>query len=107
MKEIKISIKVAFESDAYLKLLYRRNGKLFYAGAWSNPTLNRENYFNDRYQMNLIETEHDFCIQLQDNDIPDYSISEVQFGFTGARDMWVGPGMLKAIPLGDLINHKK
>lgn len=104
MKEVKISIKVAFQSDACLVLYFRRAGKLYYVESWSCPTVGYDNYFNDRYTMNLIETQHNFVVNLQDDDVTDYSCSRVEFGFSGSRDRWVGPGRLKTVALSDLIS---
>lgn len=108
MKSVKIDIKVGFRSDALLTILYRLEKEVYSARAWSCKTLYEESYFNDKFTMNLIPTEHSFEIQFERDDIIiDYENSYVEFGFTGKRDDWIGPGILKRVPLGELIPEDK
>lgn len=107
MKTIKIDIKVGFTTDACLKLYFRRKGELIYAEAWSEKTVGVYNHYNDKYQMNLNPCEHHFSVNINNDDIVDYENSYVEFGFTGARDRWVGPGIIRRIPLGELIPEDK
>lgn len=107
MKTITIDIRVGFTTDACLQLFFRRDGELFSIDVWSEKTTREDNYFNNKYQMNLIPCDHQFKLELLDEDIIDYENSFIEFGFTGARDRWVGPGVLKKIPLGELISEDK
>lgn len=106
---VTLEITAGFKSDARLSLRYRDcYGAQHESCAWSWPCLQEDNYYNRKYELNLTKTNHAFELDIPDGSEILYEQSFVDFGFTGRLYDWVGPGIVKSIPLNQLMvtnNH--